>query len=91
MPVRGPRHPGRCAHALLRQPGSCALVLRELRVADQKLVNRILGVRSLIELGQLNLLFKPTLDMEADLLTKFMGAKLLMKQRKLLGCVPPRQ
>ena len=55
------------------------------------LVNRILGVRSLIELGQFSLQFKPTLDMEADLLTKFMGAKLLGKQRKLLGCVPPRQ
>ena len=55
------------------------------------LVNRILGVRSLIELGQLVLQFKPTLDMEADLLTKFMGSKLLTKQRKLLGLVPPRQ
>ena len=55
------------------------------------LVNRILGVRSLIELGQLVLQFKATLDMEADLLTKFMGAKLFAKQRKLLGCVPPRQ
>ena len=55
------------------------------------LVNRILGVRSLIELGQLVLQFKATLDMEADLLTKYMGAKLLAKQRKLLGCVPPRQ
>ena len=53
------------------------------------LVNRILGVRSLIELGQLLLTFKPTLEMEADLLTKFMGNKLLSKQRKLLGCVPP--
>ena len=54
------------------------------------LVNRILGVRSLIELGQFLLQFKPTLDMDADVLTKFMGAKLLGKQRKLLGCVPPR-
>ena len=53
------------------------------------LVNRILGVKSLIELGQLIVLFKPTLDMEADLLTKFMGNKLLSKQRKLLGCIPP--
>ena len=54
------------------------------------LVNRILGVKSLIELGQLIVLFKPTLDMEADLLTKYMGNKLLSKQRKLLGCVPLR-
>ena len=55
------------------------------------LVNRILGVRSLIELGKLVLEFKPTLEMEADLLTKYMGNTLLTKQRKLLGCVPPRQ
>ena len=43
----------------------------------------------MIELGQLIVLFKPTLGMEADLLTKFMGNKLLSKQRKLLGCIPP--
>ena len=55
------------------------------------LANRIMGVRSLIELGQLVLEFKPTLEMEADLLTKYMGNKLLTKQRKLLGCVPLRQ
>ena len=54
------------------------------------LVNRILGVKSLIDLGQLLLHFKPTLEMEADLLTKFMGNKILSKQRKLLGCVPLR-
>ena len=34
------------------------------------IVDRILGVRSLIELGQLVLEFKPILEMEADLLTK---------------------
>ena len=54
------------------------------------LVNRILGVRSLIELGFLELLFKPTADMQADLLTKFMGQKTLSRQRHLVGCVPPR-
>ena len=54
------------------------------------LVNRILGVRSLIELGFLELLFKPTSEMEADLLTKFMGHKILSRQRHLVGCVPPR-
>ena len=54
------------------------------------LVNRILGVKSLIDLGQLLLHFKPTLEMEAGLLTKFMGNKILPKQRKLLGCVPLR-
>ena len=55
------------------------------------LVNRILGVRSLIELGQLLLTFQPTLEMEAYLFSKYMGNTLLTKQRKLLGCVPPRQ
>ena len=55
----------------------------------QALVNRILGVKSLIDLGQLIVLFKPTLEMEADILTKFMGNKLLPKRRKLLGCIPP--
>ena len=53
------------------------------------LVNRILGVKSLIELGQMVVLFKPTNEMEADLLTKFMGNKILTRQRKLLGCIPP--
>ena len=53
------------------------------------LVNRILGVRSLIELGYLDLVFMPTNDMQADALTKFMGNKLLTRQRKLVGCVPP--
>ena len=53
------------------------------------LVNRIMGVKSLIELGVLELLFKATADMEADALTKFMGAKVLARQRKLWGLTPP--
>ena len=53
------------------------------------LVNRILGVKSLIGLGQKVVLFKPTLEVEADLLAKCMGDKPLSKQRKLLGCIPP--
>ena len=52
------------------------------------LVNRILGVRSLIDLQLIVVLFKPTLDMEADVLTKFMGAKTLKRQRELIGCMP---
>ena len=39
------------------------------------LVNRCLGVRSLIELNVLIVRFKATLDMQADVLTKFMGGK----------------
>ena len=53
------------------------------------LANRILGVRSLIELGYLGVQFMPTADMQADALTKFLSAKVLARQRKLVGCVPP--
>ena len=55
------------------------------------LVNKILGVRCRIEAGEFLLTFKPTTELEADLLTKYMGNKILTKQRKLLGCVPTRQ
>ena len=54
------------------------------------LVNKILGVRCRIEAGDIQPNVKPTAEMEADLLTKFMGNKVLSKQRKLLGCQPPR-
>ena len=53
------------------------------------LVNRIMGVKSLIELGILDLVFKATADMEADALTKYMGMKILQRQRKLWGLTPP--
>ena len=53
------------------------------------LVNRIMGVKSLIELGVLDLSFKATADMEADALTKYMGAKVLARQRQLWGLTPP--
>ena len=52
------------------------------------LVSRVLGVKSLIELGQLLVEFKATAEMQADLLTKFMSAGTLRRQRQLLGCVP---
>ena len=52
------------------------------------LVNRVLGVRSLVELKVLLVKFKATLDMQADVLTKFMGGKILSRQRDLVGCVP---
>ena len=55
----------------------------------QALVNRIMGVKSLIELGILDLFFKATADMEADALTKYMGAKVLTRQRQLWGLTPP--
>ena len=52
------------------------------------LVNRVLGVKSLVELGQLIVEFKATAEMQADVLTKFMTAGILRRQRQLLGCAP---
>ena len=48
----------------------------------------MLGVKALIELGILFVEFKATAEMQADLLTKFMAAGILRRQRQLLGCVP---
>ena len=53
------------------------------------LANRIMGAKSMIELGFIDLAFKATADMEADALTKYMGAKVLARQRKLWGLTPP--
>ena len=53
------------------------------------LVNRIMGVRSLIQLGFLHLEFLPTAEMQADILVKYMGNKVLSRLRLLIGCVPP--
>ena len=50
------------------------------------LVNKIMGVKSLTELGLVSVLFKPTAGVEADFLTKFMGAQTLTRQRKCAGC-----
>ena len=52
------------------------------------LVNRVLGVRSLVELGALLVHFKATFDMQADVLAKLMDGKILSRQRELVGCVP---
>ena len=52
------------------------------------LVNRVLGVRSLVQLGVITLSYKATAEMQADALTKFMGAKTLKQQRELVGCAP---
>ena len=49
------------------------------------LVNKIMGVKSLIELGLVNVTFMPTNDMQADFLTKFMPAKVITRQRQLAG------
>ena len=52
------------------------------------LVNRALGVRSLVEFKVLIVKVKATLDVQVDVLTKFMGGKVLSRQRELVGCVP---
>ena len=43
----------------------------------------------MIGLDVLELFFNATADMEADALTKYMGAKVLTRQRKLWGLTPP--
>ena len=53
------------------------------------LTTRILGVRSLVELGFIGLQLMPTAEMQADCMTKFMGNEVLTCQRQLVGCAPP--
>ena len=69
---------------------ACHLTVGSSEWRTKALANKVLGVKSLIELGILVVKFKPTAEMEADFLTKFMGAKLLARQRMLVGCVPWR-
>ena len=52
------------------------------------LTNRVLGLRSLVELGMLEISFKPTGEMAADVLTKFMKKGVLQRCRALIGCIP---
>ena len=52
------------------------------------LVIRVLGVRSLVELKVLLVKFKATLDMQAGVITKFVGGDILSRRRELVGCVP---
>ena len=51
------------------------------------LVNKITGVKSLIELGLASVAFVPTNDTQADFLAKFMPAKVIARQRQLAGVV----
>ena len=54
----------------------------------QALVSKHMGAKSLIELGILLVEFEATAEMQADVLTKFMSAGILWRQRQLVGCVP---
>ena len=69
---------------------ACHLTAGSSEWRTKALANKVLGVKSLIELGILVVKFKATAEMEADFLTKFMGAKILARQRMLVGCVPWR-
>ena len=69
---------------------ACHLTAGSSEWRTKALVNKIMGVKSLIELGVIVVLFKATSEMEADFLTKFMGAQLMTKQRARVGCVPWR-
>ena len=51
------------------------------------LVNRIAGIRSLVELGALEISYKSTLEMLADIMTKYMKKGLLQRCRQLIGCL----
>ena len=66
---------------------ACYLVKGSNGWRTKALVNRVLGLRSLIELGKLAILYKPTAEMAADLLTKFMQKGVLQRCRLLIGCM----
>ena len=51
------------------------------------LVNRVIGLRSLEQLGNLVITYKPTSEMAADVLTKYMKKGILQKCRALVGVV----
>ena len=51
------------------------------------LVNRILGLHTLVQLGKLVISYKPTAEMAADILTNFMKKNVLQRCRDLVGCV----
>ena len=53
----------------------------------QALVNRILGLHNLVQLGKLVISYKPPAEMAADMLTKFMKKNVLQRCRDLVGCV----
>ena len=53
----------------------------------KSLVNKVLGLWSLVELGVLVISYKSTLEMAADVLTKFMKKGVIQRCRQLIGCV----
>ena len=83
VPLERPVLPGDNRAAVRLSTGS-----NEIRT--EALVNRALGIKALVELGILVVEFKATAEMHADVLTMFMSAGILGRQRQLVGCVPLR-
>ena len=51
------------------------------------LINRILGLTRLAELRVLDIKYKPTTEMAADIMTKFMKRNVVQRCRQLVGCI----
>ena len=51
------------------------------------LINRVLGLCRFVDLNILKIFFKPTTEMAADIMTKFMQRGLIQRCRLLVGCV----
>ena len=66
---------------------ACYLTQGSTEWRTKALVNRVLGLRSIRDLGLISIEFKPTADMAADILTKFMKKGILERCRILVGCV----
>ena len=66
---------------------ACCLTTGSNDWRTKALVNKVLGLRSLVELGILEISFKSTLEMAADILTKFMKKGVIQRCRQLIGCM----
>ena len=66
---------------------ACCLTTGSNDWRTKALANRILGLRSLVELGSLAISFKPTGEMLADIMTNFMKTGILQRCRQLIGCL----
>ena len=54
------------------------------------MVNRVPGLRNLADLATLTIAFKPTTEMKAGLMTKFMKKGILLRCRSLIGRTAPQ-
>ena len=51
-------------------------------------INRVMGVKNLMQLGLRTLAYTPTLEMQAGALKRFMPQKTLQAQRTFMGRIP---